>query len=137
MTKIDLWNLTDLHDAARGLIPEDAVRKVSVEALVDTGAVTLVIPEDVATTLGLSVVQMRTVTLADGTKREIPYMGAMRLEILGREMTTDAHVTPAGTMPLIGQIPLEALDLIVDPVSREVRVRSEEGPKAFLLRVAA
>ena len=99
MTKIDLWNLTDLHDAARGLIPEDAVRKVSVEALVDTGAVTLVIPEDVASTLGLSVIQMRTVTLADGTQRQIPYMGAMRLEILGRHMTTDAYVTPAGTMP--------------------------------------
>jgi hypothetical protein len=80
---------------------------------------------------------MRTVTLADGTQRQIPYMGAMRLEILGRDMTIDAYVTPAGTAPLIGQIPLEALDLIVDPVSREVRVRSKDGPKAFLLRVAA
>jgi len=38
---------------------------------------------------------------------------------------------------LIGQIPLEYLDLIVDPGTREVRVRSEEGPRAFLLRAAA
>ena len=29
------------------------------------------------------------------------------------------------------------LDLIVDPGTREVRVRSEDGPRAFLLRVAA
>jgi len=40
-------------------------------------------------------------------------------------------------MPLIGQIPLEFLDLIVDPGMREVRVRSEDGPRAFLLRTAA
>ncbi len=39
----------------------------------------------------------------------------VRLEILGRDMTCDALVLPEGTQALIGQIPLEALDLIVDP----------------------
>ena len=56
---------------------------------------------------------------------------------LGRQMTCDAFVTPVGTMPLIGQIPREDLDLIVDPGTREVRVRSEDGPRAFLLSAAA
>ena len=137
MTRVELWNNTDLDEARRGLIPPEAVRKVSVEAMVDTGAVTMVIPEDVAQALGLSVLQVRTATLADGTKREIPVMGALRLEIFGRPMICSAYVTPAGTMPLIGQIPLDELDLIVDPGSREVRVRSEDGPMGWLLRVAA
>lgn len=137
MTEVKLWNYTDLEDVRRGLIPPEAVRHVNLEALVDTGAVALVIPEDVARALGLTVVQVRTVTLADGSERAIPTMGGLRIEILGRQMFCDAYVTPAGTMPLIGQIPLEFLDLIVDPGTREVRVRSEDGPRAFLLRAAA
>jgi len=137
MTRVDLWNNTDLEKAKEGLLAPEAVRKVSLEAMVDTGAVTMVIPEDVAKALGLSVVQVRTATLADGTKRQIPVMGALRLEIFGRPMICDAYVTPTGRMPLIGQIPLEALDLIVDPGSREARVRSEDGPMGWLLRVAA
>ncbi|HMF42158.1 MAG TPA: clan AA aspartic protease [Polyangia bacterium] len=137
MTKLKMWNLTDLEDLKRGLIPPDAVREMTVEALVDTGAVSLVIPEDVAHALGLSVIQVRTVIMADGNKRDLPTMGGMRIEICGRQMICDAYVTPAGTMPLIGQIPLEYLDLVVDPNTREVRVFSEDGPRAHLLRVAA
>jgi clan AA aspartic protease len=137
MTEVKLWNYTDLEDVRRGLIPPEAVRQVNLEALVDTGAVTLVIPEDVARALGLSVVQVRTVMLADGSRRAIPTMGGLRIEILGRQMFCDAYVTPAGSTPLIGQIPLEMLDLIVDPGSREVRVRLESGPEGKLLRAAA
>jgi clan AA aspartic protease len=137
MTEVKLWNFTDLEDVRRGLIPPEAVRTVAVEALVDTGAVTLVIPEDVARTLGLSIAQVRTVTLADGTTRDVPVVSGLRIEILGRQMMCDAYVTPAGSLPLIGQIPLAYLDLIVDPGTREARVRSEEGPRAFLLRAAA
>ena len=136
MTKVELVNTTDLEDLRRGFISADAVRKVTVDALVDTGAVTMVIPEDVAQALGLSVIQVHTVTLADGSKRDLPTVG-LRIEILGRQMPCAAYVTPAGTTPLIGQIPLEYLDLVVDPNTREVRVFSEDGPRAFLLRVAA
>jgi len=137
MTKLKMWNLTDLEDLRRGLIRPETVREVTVEALVDTGAVSLVIPEDVAHALGLAVIQVRTVTMADGNKRDLPVMGGIRIEILGRQMICDAYVTPAGTTPLIGQIPLEYLDLIVDPHTREVRVFCEDGPRAHLLRVAA
>jgi clan AA aspartic protease len=136
MTEVKLWNDTDLELVRRGLIQPEAARKVTIEALVDTGAVTMVIPEDVAQALGLSVIQVHTVTLADGSKRDLPTVG-LHLEILGRQMPCAAYVTPAGTTPLIGQIPLEYLDLVVDPNTREVRVFSEDGPRAFLLRVAA
>jgi clan AA aspartic protease len=137
MTEVKMWNLVDLEDARRGLIPPEAVRKATLDALVDTGAVMMAIPEDVALALGLPLLEVRTVTLADGTRRRMPKVGGMRIEILGRWMTCDAFVTPAGTTPLIGQIPLEGLDLIVDPGTREVRVRLESGPESNLLRAAA
>jgi clan AA aspartic protease len=137
MTEVKIWNATDLGLAARGLIATEAVRTVTLEALVDTGAVMMAIPQDVALALGLPLLEMRTVTLADGTRRQIPKVGDMRIEILGRQMTCDAFVTPPGTTPLVGQIPLEGLDLIVDPGTREIRVRLETGPEFNLLRVAA
>jgi clan AA aspartic protease len=136
MTEVKMWNQTDLEDARRGLIPPEAVRTVTLQALVDTGAVTMVIPEDAAQALGLSVIQVHNVTLADGSKRDLPTVGVF-VEILGRQMLCTAYVTPAGTTPLIGQIPLEYLDLVVDPNTREVRVFSQNGPRSFLLRVAA
>jgi hypothetical protein len=53
-------------------------------------------------------------------------------------MFTDALVEAAGTMPLIGQIPLEELDLLVDPKSRELRVNpaSPDAPLLDLLSAA-
>jgi len=137
MTKVELCNLTDLENARHGLLPPDKVRRTTLDAMVDTGAVMMAIPEDVALALDLPLLEIRTVTLADGTKRQMPKVGGMRIEILGRQMTCDAFVTPVGTMPLIGQIPLEGLDLIVDPGTREVRVRLESGPDYNLLRTAA
>ena len=137
MTEVKLWNLADLELARLRLVPAEAVREATVEAMVDTGAVNMAIPEEVARALGLQVIEIRTVTLADGTKRQMPKVGGMRIEILGRQMTCDAFVTPTGTTPLIGQIPLEGLDLIVDPGTRQVRVRLESGPEYNLLRIAA
>jgi clan AA aspartic protease len=132
MTKVEVWNSAELEMARQGLIAQDAVRKVTLEALVDTGAVMMSIPEDVALALGVPLLEIRTVCLADGTPRRIPKVGGMLIEILGRQMTCDAFVTPTGTTPLIGQIPLEGLDLIVDPGTREVRVRLESGPESRL-----
>ena len=137
MTEVKLWNLADLELARLRLVPAEAVRETTIEAMVDTGAVNMAIPEEVARALGLQVIEIRTVTLADGTKRQMPKVGGMRIEILGRQMTCDAFVTPTGTMPLIGQIPLEGLDLIVDPGTRQVRVRLESDPEYNLLRIAA
>jgi len=137
MTKVEVWNSAELEMARQGLITPDAVRKVTLEALVDTGAVMMTIPEDVAVALGVPLLEVRTVRLADGTLRRIPKVGGMLIEILGRQMTCDAFVTPAGTTPLIGQIPLEGLDLIVVPATQEVRVRLESGPESRLGLLAA
>ena len=107
------------------------VRKATIEALVDTGAVTMAIPEDVALALGFArASRCGPLTLADGTSagRSRRSVG-MRIEILGRQMTCDAFVMPVGTTPLIGQIPLEGLDLIVDPGTREIRVRLGVRPR--------
>lgn len=138
MTQITLWNRTDLELFHRGVIKEDEVPVEHLEALVDTDASTLVIPIDVCRRLGLRKVRTVPVRLADGTDRNMDYMGAIYLRILDREMSLDALAAPEGTTPLVGQIPLEALDLVVDPRSRELRPNPAhpDGPLLYALRAA-
>jgi clan AA aspartic protease len=122
MTNIRLTNIFDLGKADAGAIPSDSVETVELEALVDTGATMMAIPKDICDRLGFKMGRPRKVRYADGRVAECEVAQGVRVEILGREMTCDALVQPAGTTPLIGQIQLEALDLIVDPKSREARV---------------
>jgi clan AA aspartic protease len=137
-TKLNLINLVDLQKAREGSLAPSAVRAREVEALVDTGATMLAIPADAAEALGLPLERLENVRLADGTIRQVPLVTCLRIEILGRSMACDALVLPVGSTPLIGQIPLEALDLIVDPKSREARVNpaSPDAPTLDLLRAS-
>ena len=121
MTKLTLENIWDLGDAEKGIIRPDEVRRVEVEALVDTGATMLVLPADVVAKLGVTIRDRKTVRMAGGSLTEAGRVTGLRIEILGRDMTGDALVVPAGATPLIGQMQLESLDLIVDPRSQEVR----------------
>jgi len=116
-----LVNSGDLRLARDGFLPQGQVRTLELEALVDTGATDLVLPEDVVAALGLPVIDQREIRLADGTLRRVSKVSELRIEILGRRMGSDAYVMPAGSTPLIGQIQLEDLDLVVDPRSRELR----------------
>ena len=137
MTKIKVTNPTDIDNAGAGLIPQNQVRWEETEALVDTGAVTLVLPEDLCRRLGLRFNGTRKVRYANGTTAVIPWT-SVRVEILGRETICETFVEAPGTTPLIGQIPLESLDLLVDPKSLDLRVNpaSPDMPLVDLLAVA-
>jgi clan AA aspartic protease len=136
MTKIRLTNSTDRQNAKSGVIRPEQIRKLEIDALVDTGATMLALPADVVEALGLSEIDRRKVKMANGTIDELAIAGDLLLEIFGRVMACDAFVLPAGTTPLIGQIPLEALDLVVDAKSRELTVHpaSPDAPLLDLLR---
>ena len=138
MIKIRLTNSTDFNLRDAGVLAPEQVRTLELDALVDTGATTLAIPKDAADALGLVEKRKRRVRLADGTVAEFPVVLDLIVEILGRDTVCEAFVLPAGTTALLGQIPLEALDLIVDPSSREVRVNpaSPDAPLLDLLRAS-
>src|SRR5689334_17625696 len=106
MTKLILENALDLGNAENGAIRHDQVRRVEVEALVDTGATMLALPADLVAPLGLPIRDRRRAKLADGTSIEVGRVTGLRIEILGRDMTGDAWILPAGSTPLIGQVQL-------------------------------
>jgi clan AA aspartic protease len=136
MERIKLTNPFDLEKVAEGLIAPEAVRSVELDALVDTGATELAIPAEAARALGLRESGTRPAKLADGRVVQLARVLGIRIEILGRDMTCDALLLPEGSTTLIGQIPLEGLDLVVDPRRRELRV-NPESPDAPLVHLLA
>ena len=93
---------------------------VEVEALADTGALHLCIPEHVAIQLQLDELEKREVTVADGSKRVVPYMGPVIISFANRQCYSGAMVL--GDEALLGAIPMEDMDLVVLPGARQVAV---------------
>jgi clan AA aspartic protease len=137
MNKVKLTNFLDLEALRNGQISADAVRSVEVEALVDTGAINMVIPEDIAEKLGARVLRTRRVTVADGRSLVVHDVGPIDIEVLGRGMTGDVIVLPRGTRPLLGALPLEYLDLVVVPSTGEVITNPEHPDGAVIPLLAA
>jgi clan AA aspartic protease len=136
MAKITLSNHHDEENVRLGKLRPKKVRRVEIEILVDTGATMLSLPEDVVAKLGLAHAGTRNVKLADGRVRPVPWVAGVKLEVLGRWAVFNALVMPTGSPALLGQIPLEELDLIVDPKSRDLKVNpaSPDVPLLDLLR---
>jgi clan AA aspartic protease len=96
------------------------IRPVEVSALADAGAMHLCIPAHVALQLELSDHEKREVTLADGTKCLVPYVGPVEVRFGNRRCYVGAMVM--GDEVLLGAIPMEDMDLVVRPMTREVTV---------------
>jgi len=109
-----LENLEDAFMAERGQIPADQVRFLEVpDALVDTGATQLSMPSRLIQQLGLRHAKTRPAMTSAGTVTMQVY-NAVRLTIQGRDCLSDVTEVPDECPVLIGQIPLEQLDFVVD-----------------------
>ena len=96
---------------------------MKVLALVDTGALHLCLPEHIALQLKLKELEKREVTLANGEKYLAPYVGPLEVSFEKRHCFVGAMVL--GDEPLLGAIPLEDMDLIVDASKRRLMVNPE------------
>lgn len=96
---------------------------MEVSALVDTGAVHLCIPEHVRIQLRLEPIEDEEVTLADGSKRLVPYVGPIEIKFKNR--TGFAGALVLGQQVLLGAIPMEDMDLVVIPRTRTVDINPE------------
>ena len=119
-TELALANAYDVEKAKEGLIEEQEIRQTTVNALVDSGAWTMVINETVYKKLGLGVVGSDYASLANGKQQLYKLAGPLEVRWRDRRVLLDALVLPKGEDALLGAIPLEAMDLIIDPRGEEV-----------------
>jgi len=96
---------------------------VDVVAMADSGALHLCIPEHVRIQLRLEAIDSKEVTLADGSKRLVPYVGPIELRFKNRVGFAGALVM--GDQVLLGAIPMEDMDLIIIPKTRTLDVNPD------------
>lgn len=120
LTEATIENLEDLWNARRGALPQVEVRRLTVpDALVDTGATMPSIPRRMIAQLGLKEQYRKPVRSSIGVP-EVAVYDAVRLTIQGRTCTMDVREVPDDVPVLIGQLPLEQLDFVIDPRDRKL-----------------
>jgi clan AA aspartic protease len=102
----------------RGRLPKDDVHEYEADALVDPGAVSLIVPSFVVERLGLQLVGKKNAELANGSIVTLDVTEPVDVHIDGRTVTLEALMT--GNEVLIGQMVLEATDMQVDCMNRRV-----------------
>ncbi|MDR1445640.1 MAG: clan AA aspartic protease [Treponema sp.] len=119
-TEITLKNAVDVAIAKAGMVKEHEIRETTVRAQVDTGAWTLIINDEIRQKLGVETLKSEQGTLADGSTGLYELVGPVEVIWRDRSTNCDALVLPNADEILLGAIPLEALDLIVNPRAEEV-----------------
>jgi clan AA aspartic protease len=99
---------------------DDALRPMTVRAMVDSGGLHMCLPQHVATQLGLVALDRRTVTTADGAEHLVDYVGPLKVRFENRQCLTGALVL--GDQPLLGAIPMEDMDVLIDPARQALAV---------------
>ena len=122
---IVLLNSFEVIAAKKGFIAEEDVKKLTVNAMVDSGAMTLTINEKIAGQLGLEVRKRLEVTLADGSHRKCDYVGPVDIHFENRFASCHALVLPGADEILLGVIPLEEMDVIIDPITQKLAVHPD------------
>jgi len=110
------YNAVDYARWINGEIPESSVRKVTIDALVDTGATYPALPEDLIEKLGLTFLREVEGEVAEG-KVKLRLYGPVIVEIEDRIAGCPVIARPRGTTPIIGVVVLEQMGYRVDPTS--------------------
>jgi len=122
-------NSEDLYDVEKGRLTADKVRTVQVDdALVDTGATLVSLPKALIERLGLRRLRTRTAQTPAGVLAFGIY-GPVQLTVQDRDCLVEAAELPDGCPVLIGQVPLELLDFVVDPIGQRLIGNPAHGGK--------
>ncbi|MEP7170667.1 MAG: retroviral-like aspartic protease family protein [Bacteroidota bacterium] len=129
--KIKLINQFDEYKFLEGSIEQNKIREVEVSMLVDTGAIRMAINEEILNQLGLKRGFKMQASLADGSIKTLELVSGIKVSFGDRTCYTDAFVLPGKTEPLLGAIPLEAMDLAIIPSENKLQYNPEHPDGAL------
>jgi len=129
--EIELVNEIDIALAKKHYIREEEIKRITVTALVDSGSYMLAINENIQEYLQLPVVDKRRAQLATGEVIECDVVSPLELRFKNRKTTCRAMVLPGDAEVLMGSIPLEDLDVLIDPLRQELIVHPDHPDMAY------
>jgi clan AA aspartic protease len=119
VVELEIENFADYQAEQDGRLAADAIRRVTCEALVDSGATFLSLPESIVRSLGLKAFRKRRVRTANGTVERTIYDPVI-VRVQGRDCIVPIIELPDDCEPLLGQVPLEMMDWWIDPVNQRL-----------------
>jgi clan AA aspartic protease len=123
--EIELISGDDLVLHRRGFLPQEQIKRLKVNALVDSGAYMLVINQHIKEQLDLPVLDEQTARLADESEIRVEVVGPVEIRFENRRATVDAMVFSGDAEVLLGAIPMEDMDVLIDPKQRRLIVNPE------------
>jgi len=123
--EIELISGEDLVLQRKGYINEREIKRERVTALVDTGAYMLAINENIKINLGLSKIDTQMIELADGSYQARDVVGPIEIRFENRRANVDAIVLQGDSEVLLGSIPMEDMDVSVNPKEQKLIVNPE------------
>jgi len=130
--EIELISGEDMLHARRGNLDIDEIKKIRITALVDTGSVLLAINENIQEYLQLPVVNRKPYQMANGEVIVCDIVGPLEIRFQNRDAECSAIVLPGDAEPLLGMIPMEAMDVLIDPLRQELVVNPKHPDYALL-----
>ena len=123
--EIELINGEDLVLARRNYIGEDEIKHMRVNMVADTGSVYMCINESIQEQLQLPVLEKRKGQLANGHIVEYNVVGPLEVRFKNRRCSVNAMVLPGDNEPLLGAVPQEDMDVLVNPYRQELVVNPD------------
>jgi clan AA aspartic protease len=120
--EIELTSVDDLVLHRRGFLEKDKIKTVKVKSLVDTGSFMLAINDEIRNQLDLPLLEKQFSVLADETQIEVEVVGPIEVRFENRRTTCDAVVIPHSRDVLLGAIPMEDMDVLIDPRQQKLVV---------------
>ena len=119
---IQLTNGDDLALVRRKLMDPGQVRTMTISVNADSGAYMLCINEQVRAQLDLALLDKQVAELADGSVRDVPIAGPVEVRFENRRTNCNAMVLPGNSEILLGEIPMEDMDLVILPREKRLAV---------------
>ncbi len=119
LVKVEVANHDDHRAAGRGELAPEAIRRLTCEALVDSGATYICLPTRLIQQLGLTPERVRQIRTANGTVERTIYSQVV-LDVEGRDCPAEVMELPDESPALLGQLPLEAMDLWIDTTNQRL-----------------
>jgi clan AA aspartic protease len=131
--EVELISGDDVVLHRRGYIQEDQIKSVKVRALVDSGSSMLAITETVKNQLNLLKIDEKQAELADGSIVRLEIVGPVEIRFENRITTVRAMVVPNSNVVLLGAIPMQDMDVLIDPKREQLIVNPESPDIARML----
>ena len=135
VVEVELINSYDAEKCEDGLLKPELVRRMKLPTLVDTGSTLLSIPEDEIKKLGLRLFKEVQSRFANGQTAMRKIYGPVVIKLMGRSDIVLAMAGHPGMPALLGQIPLEGLDLMVDSKRQRLVPGHPDFPDVQLVEV--